>query len=46
MALYQKVHVIRNTIFVEGFMILFKGAQFLGSAAMLSGATNRNFQVG
>ena len=35
MALYQKINVTRSTICVESFILLWKSARFLGSAAIL-----------
>jgi len=35
MAIYQKINVIRSTICVESFMLLWRSARFLGSAAIL-----------
>ena len=37
MALYQKINVTRSTICVKSFMLLWKSAWFLGSAAILQG---------
>ena len=35
MALYQKIHITGSTICVKSFVVLWKSAQFLGSATIL-----------